>query len=272
MPLPASAPAVPAAPAPEPQAAPEPPAESAALPIESLLLRFRMITPAQLADAMKEEAVSGNSVASIVVEKGWVTAEAMAQIVPSPAEPAPAAAPPQPEPVPAEPALAAAPAPVVESPAVEAPVLEAPAPPVAPEPVAPVVAEAVVAQPIAQPEAHVAAAPPVPVVPEPEPEPVQELPAPVAAPMPEPVSLPEPVFTPEPEPAAASQPEVVFQVVACLTNGERVEIARVHDAAEAKAAATDAMRSLKDDGDWPCFSGRFVRPETVVSIDVAAHV
>ena len=265
MPLPASAPAVPAAPAPEPQAE---------LPVESLLLRFRMITPAQLADAMKEEAVSGNSVASIVVEKGWVTAEAMAQIVPSPAEAAPEPAPaaPQPEPVPAEPALAAAPAPVVESPAVEAPVLEAPAPPVAPEPVAPVVAEAVVAQPIAQPEAHVAAAPPVPVVPEPEPEPVQELPAPVAAPMPEPVSLPEPVFTPEPEPAAASQPEVVFQVVACLTNGDRVEIARVHDAAEAKAAATDAMRSLRDDGDWPCFSGRFVRPETVVSIDVAAHV
>ena len=265
MPLPASAPAVPAAPAPEPQAE---------LPVESLLLRFRMITPAQLADAMKEEAVSGNSVASIVVEKGWVTAEAMAQIVPSPAEAAPEPAPaaPQPEPVPAEPALAAAPAPVVESPAVEAPVLEAPATPVAPEPVAPVVAEAVVAQPIAQPEAHVAAAPPVPVVPEPEPEPVQELPAPVAAPMPEPVSLPEPVFTPEPEPAAASQPEVLFQVVACLTNGERVEIARVHDAAEAKATATDAMRSLKDDGDWPCFSGRFVRPETVVSIDVAAHV
>ena len=64
MPLPASAPAVPAAPA------PEPPAEGATLPVESLLLRFRMITPAQLADAMKEEAVSGKSVATIVVEGG----------------------------------------------------------------------------------------------------------------------------------------------------------------------------------------------------------
>ena len=263
MPLPASAPAVPAAPA------PEPPAESAALPVESLLLRFRMITPAQLADAMKEEAVSGNSVASIVVEKGWVTAEAMAQIVPSPAEPAAAPAP-EPVPAPAEPPPAAAAAPVVEAPAVEAPVLEAPAPPLAPEPVAPPMPEPVAQQPIAQPEAYVAAAPPVPLVA--EPEPVQELPAPVAAPMPEPVSLPQPVFTPEPEPAAASQPEVVFQVVACLTNGERVEIARVHDATEAKSAATDAMRSLEDDGDWPCFSGRFIRPETVISIDVAAHL
>ena len=88
MPLPASAPAVPAAPA------PEPPAETAALPIESLLLRFRMITPAQLADAMKEEAVSGKSVATIVVENGWVTAEAMAQIAPdTPAAPVPASEP-----------------------------------------------------------------------------------------------------------------------------------------------------------------------------------
>ena len=268
MPLPASAPAVPAAPAPEPQAE---------LPVESLLLRFRMITPAQLADAMKEEAVSGNSVASIVVEKGWVTAEAMAQIVPSPAEPAPPPAPaaaPEPErvPVPAEPALAAAPAPVFEPPAVEAPVLEAPAPPVAPEPVAPVMPEPVVPQPVAQPEPVVAEAPPVPIVVEPDPEPVQELPAPVAAPMPAPVPAPEPVFTPEPEPAAASQREVVFQVLACLSNGERVEIARVHDATEAKSAATDAMRRVKADGDWPCFSGRFIRPETVVSIDIAAHV
>jgi hypothetical protein len=263
MPLPASAPAVPAAPAPEPQAE---------LPVESLLLRFRMITPAQLADAMKEEAVSGSSVASIVVEKGWVTAEAMAQIVPSPVEAAPAAASqPEPVPAPAEPALAAAPAPIVEPPAVEALVLEAPAPPVAPEPVAPVMPEPVVAQAVVQPEPVMAAAPPAPVVVEPEPEPVHEMPAPVA-PMPEPVSLPAPVFTPEPEPAAASQPEVVFQVLACLTNGERVEIARVHDGAEAKAAATDAMRSLQDDGDWPCFSGRFIRPETVVSVDIAAHV
>ena len=268
MPLPTSAPAVPAAPAPEPQAE---------LPVESLLLRFRMITPAQLADAMKEEAVSGNSVASIVVEKGWVTAEAMAQIVPSPVEPAPAPPPaaapePEPVPVPAEPALAAAPAPVFEPPAVEAPVLEAPAPPVAPEPVAPVMPEPVVPQPVAQPEPVVAEAPPAPIVVEPDPEPVQERPAPVAAPMPAPVPAPAPVFTPEPEPAAASQREVVFQVLACLSNGERVEVVRVQDADEAKAAATDAMRRVKADGDWPCFSGRFIRPETVVSIDIAAHV
>jgi hypothetical protein len=276
MPLPASAPAVPAAPAPEPQA------ESAALPIESLLLRFRMITPAQLADAMKEEAVSGKSVATIVVEKGWVTAEAMAQIAPdAAAAPAPATAP----------TPAAAPAPIFEPVAVEPPVAEVPAPapapepaPVAPEPVAPLMPEPVAEQPVPQQEAPVAAAaPPAPFIPEPvlepEPETLIEALAPVAepapAPEPEPVPVvePEPLVTPmAPEPVTAEQLPVVFQVLACLSTGERIEIARVHDAAGAKAAATDAMRGLKAGGDWPLFSGRFVRPESIVSIDVVAHI
>ena len=275
MPLPASAPAVPAAPA------PEPPAETAALPIESLLLRFRMITPAQLADAMKEEAVSGKSVATIVVEKGWVTAEAMAQIAPdTAAAPAPAA----------EAAPVAAPAPIFEPVAVEPPVAEAPAPApapepasVAPEPVAPLIPEPVAELPSPQPEAPVAAAPPAPFVSEPEVQPetliealapvAEPVPAPEPEPAPAPVAVPEPRPTPmAPEPAAAEQPRVVFQVLACLSNGERIEIARADDADEAKAAATDAMRSLKAGGDWPVFSGRFVRPESIVSIDVAAHL
>jgi hypothetical protein len=268
MPLPASAPAVPAAPA------PEPPAETATLPVESLLLRFRMITPAQLADAMKEEAVSGKSVATIVVEKGWVAPEAMAQIAPSAVPPV----------APAPEAPVAAPNPVFEAPAVEQPMVEvaAPAPepepaPVAPEPVATLMPEPVAEQTFPQPEAPVAAAaPPAPFVSElvPEPETLIEALAPAVeqAPVPEPEPAPVAVASEETEPAAAEQLQVVFQVLACLSNGERIEIARVHDAAEAKAAATDAMRSLKADGDWPLFSGRFVRPETIVSIDVAAHI
>jgi translation initiation factor IF-2 len=249
MPLPASAPAVPAAPAPEPQS------ESATLPVESLLLRFRMITPAQLADAMKEEAVSGKSVATIVVEKGWVTAEAMAQIVP------------------AEPAFAAAPAPAVEPPAVEAPVVEvaAPAPepaPAAPEPVAPLMPEPVAEQPFPEPEVPVAAAPPAPFVPEPEPETLIEALAPVVEPpAPEPETAPV-VVAPEPEPAPVSAP-LVFQVLAHLTNGERVEISRAGDMDEAKAAASAATHALRDGGDWPLLSGRYVRPESIISIDVA---
>ena len=256
MPLPASAPAVPAAPA------SDPPADSAPLPVESLLLRFRMITPAQLADAMKEEAVSGKSVATIVVEKGWVTAEAMAQIVPSEAAPA------------AEPAAAPAPAPVVEPPAVEAPVLEAPAPApepapvVVPEPVAAVMPEPVVEQPFTQPEVPVAAAPPAPFASEPGPEPESLIDALAPVVEPPPVMEPAPVAV-EPEPVSAP---LVFQVLAHLTNGERVEISRASDVDEAKAAATAAMHALRDGGDWPLLSGRYVRPESIISIDIVAHV
>jgi hypothetical protein len=236
-----------------------------------------MITPAQLAEAMKEEAVSGKSVATIVVEKGWVTPDAMAQIVPSQAEPAPAV--PQPETAPAEPALAAAPAPVVEPLAVEAPAAEALAPlpepaPVAPEPVAPLMPEPVAQQPSPQPEAPVAPAPTAPLFSEPEPETLIDALAPIAepAPAPEPEPEREPVAAApvalEPEPAPVSAP-LVFQVLAHLTNGERVEISRVGDMDEAKAAATAAMHALRDGGDWPLLSGRYVRPESIISIDVA---
>lgn len=253
MPLPASAPAVPAAPAPEPQA------ETAALPIESLLLRFRMITPAQLADAMKEEAVSGKSVATIVVENGWVTAEAMAQIAPDEAAAAPAA---EPASEPAEPAFAAPPAPVAEPPAL-APELA----PVAPEPVAPLMPEPVAEQTFPQLEATVAAAPPAPFVSELElePETLIEAFAPIVEPVPAPEPEPSAV---EPEPAPVSGP-LVFQVLAHLTNGERVEISRAADMDEARAAATAAMHALRDGGDWPLLSGRYVRPESIISIDVA---
>jgi nicotinate-nucleotide--dimethylbenzimidazole phosphoribosyltransferase len=264
MPLPASAPAVPAAPA------PEPPAETATLPVESLLLRFRMITPAQLADAMKEEAVSGKSVATIVVEKGWVAPEAMAQIAPSavpPVAPAP------------EPAPVAAPNPVFEAPAVEQPMVEvaAPAPepepvPVAPEPVAPLMPEPVAEQTFPQPEAPVAAAaPPAPFVSElvPEPETLIEALAPAVEPAPAPEPVPVAVeHEPQPEPVSALQ----FQVLAHLTNGERVEISRAGDMDEAKAAATAAMHALREGGDWPLLSGRYVRPESIISIDVALLV
>lgn len=278
MPLPASAPAVPAAPAPEPQ----PQTETATLPVESLLLRFRMITPAQLADAMKEEAVSGKSVATIVVEKGWVAPEAMAQIVPSAVAPAAA-----PAPEPAEPAFAAAPDHAFETPAVEQPMVEVaafasepePAAPepvaaVMPEPVGPLMPEPVAGQSFAQPEALVAAAPPAPVMPdsEPEPETLIEALAPVIEPEPTPEPEPAPVAPApvalEPEPAPVSAPPLVFQVLAHLTNGERVEISRVGDMDEAKAAATAAMHALRDGGDWPLLSGRYVRPESIISIDV----
>jgi hypothetical protein len=232
-------------------AADEPQPERAVLPVESLLLRFRMITPAQLAEAMKEQAVTGKSVATIVVEHGWVSPEDMAQITPS-APPAEQAAP--------ERALAVTPQPLAPEPVAQVPLEPVAQAPVAPEPVVAVAPEPV---PVAVP-APVAVQPepvaPAPVVPMPEPAMAAEV-AP-AAPAPEPLEAP---VAPDPAP----QPELLFQVLAHLVNGERVEISRASSVDEAKAAASAAMHSMRNGDAWPLFSGRYVRPESIVSIDVA---
>jgi hypothetical protein len=207
LPIPGSvtpvAPAPPIAAAPQVAAAPEAGVERPILPVESLLLRFRMITPDQLAEAMKEEALSGKTVATIVVEKGWVSEADMARLA-------------APDPTPA-PAAVAAPAPV--TPQVRAP-----------EPVA-------------------------------APAPVEPVPAPVAAPVPVPVA--EAV-------AAPAATGVRFQVLAHLANGERIEIAIADDADSARAAAIQAVQQLRESNEWPLLAGRYVRPEAIVSVDVAA--
>lgn len=208
-PLAAAAAAAPVAP-PAPVVAPasEAVVERPILPVESLLLRFRMISPDQLAEAMKEEAVTGKSVGTIVVEKGWVSEADMARLSAPDAAPA---------------------APVAQ--------VAAPEPLRAPEPVA---------------------AP----APAPTPEPVVP-PAPVAQVEPAPAPVPAPVAAPAPT-------GVRFQVLAHLTNGERVEIAVADDAEGAKAAALEATQKLREGSEWPLLAGRYVRPEAIVSIDIAA--
>lgn len=101
-----------------------------------------------------------------------------------------------------------------------------------------------------------------------EPEPIAAaLPEPVAAP-PQPVFVPEP--TPEPEPAVVTG----YVVRGLLVNGDNVEIASVDDDAEAQRIARDAMRACaRTDGtDWPVLNGRYVRPESIVAIEVAERL
>jgi hypothetical protein len=78
---------------------------------------------------------------------------------------------------------------------------------------------------------------------------------------------------PEPEPAAAPLPQAppVFVVRGRLVNGEEVEIAAVDDAREAQQVALDAMRACarSEGSDWPVLNGRYVRPQSIVSIEVA---
>jgi hypothetical protein len=101
----------------------------------------------------------------------------------------------------------------------------------------------------------------------PVPEPLDPQPV---APEPDPlVTLP----TPEPPPAAFAAPVAnsLHRVGVRLTTGELIEVAAHEDETAARAEATALMRYLRDGrGDWPFLAGRFVRPETIVSIDVDA--
>jgi hypothetical protein len=64
----------PAAPAPEPT-------PIAASSIETLLLRFRLVTPDQIAHAMSQQMATGKTVATIVQENGWVSDEDLQKVL-----------------------------------------------------------------------------------------------------------------------------------------------------------------------------------------------
>ena len=55
-----------------------------------------------------------------------------------------------------------------------------------------------------------------------------------------------------------------------LTNGERVEVGAFPDAGAAKQQAKAIMTELAaDQDDWPFVSGRFLKPDTILSVDIA---
>jgi hypothetical protein len=208
-----------------------------------------------------------------------------------PAPEAPAA--PEPLATPEPTADAAQPA----SAAPEEPAALAPEPPASLEP-APVPQPAAVSEAHAAPEPPALAQPPVapPFPPAPEPSPALD------APTPEPPTFPEPVPFPEPEPApspppyppAAAAPEpapppvpeqpestptapepavvsTTWRLTIRLTNGERVEAGDFADQDSAMQEAKAVMGQVADadSGEWPFVSGRFLKPDTIVSVDIA---
>src|SRR5437763_17047203 len=114
---PAPAPVVAVAPAPIAPAPPAPaePEAPAGLPLEGLLLRFGLITPEQLTEAMRERTATGKDIGAIVVERGWVDAAQLARVVSGDTAAAPE---PTPEP---EPAADLEPTPVPPPPAAAQP-------------------------------------------------------------------------------------------------------------------------------------------------------
>jgi hypothetical protein len=214
-----------------------------------------------------------------------------AQAMPEP-EPEPEAeAMPEPEPMP-EP-VAAAPEPelqIVPEPEPE-PIIETPAYEAEPEPeLEPVASFEPATAPAFEPpavefESPAASEPDVPLVTEPlAPQAVPQTNGAVPhdfedgllAPDPEPVEPTEaaPVEAPAPAPPApAAQPPVgggAFRVSIRLTSGERMIVAECADIGEAKGYAKAMTKQLAatDPDDWPFVNGRFLKPDTILSVDV----
>jgi len=149
--------------------------------------------------------------------------------------------------------LAPAPEPVVEAPA---PVAEAPAP----------VAELPLAQPVQPVEEPPAVEQPAPVElvqPVPPPAPAAETPVEPAPVAPAPDAAPEPQ---QPEAAPAT-----VDVILRLSDGETLEVGTFSSDLEATTWAQEIVRqisSAEGQSTWPFFANRYLRPDTIVSVDL----
>lgn len=166
----------------------------------------------QLAQAHRDRLESGQPLLEIIVDRGWVTPEELAEFTGEPAVPA------------------RAPEPVAETPA-------APASERAPE-----------RRPEPAPE------------PRPEPEPAAE------------TQVRETVQTTPVEPAAKPS-ETHVLVGIRLTTGDLVPAGHAKDADTAATLGQAVVAELMQAGDdeWPFFDGRFIKPETIVSVDLVVE-
>lgn len=224
------------APAPADGARPFGVEELKTLPLQALLVRSGALTIEQLSEALRVNVATGRNVEEIAIERGWVSAEQVAQLVAA--------------------KQAVAPEPVAEAPT-PAPVAPAPEPaPVQPlQPVQPVQAVQPVQQVQAvQPEAEAA------------PQPTAQYAAPAPAPVPAPGAAVPPA--PSEQPAHAEKSVGVFLN---LTDGQRVWVGRFATEAEAETRAQEVIQAFirPEPGVWPRFGGRFVRPEAVVSVELS---
>jgi len=158
---------------------------------------------------------------------------------------------PEPEPVLEPAATFDAPAPATEF-EPPAPAYEAPS---APEPVAPLATEPVAPQSL--PETNGQA-----------PHDLEDdlLPPEPAAPVADPV----PAETAPEEPAPAALNGSGFTVSVRLTSGERLTVSDCADMGEAKGYAKALTKQLgtTDPDDWPFVNGRFLKPDTIISVDI----
>jgi len=152
----------------------------------------------------------------------------------------------QPAQPPLEPTAPAAPATPVEAPVEAPPPLPEPAPAPAPEPpLVPPAAEQVV-----------------------EPRVAPLLAQPEAVPAPE-TSVPAPTVSPELEPQPG--PASIHIVLLRLRDGDVLEVGTFNTVAEASQRAQDVVRQIAEAegaATWPFFADRYLRPDTIVSVDL----
>lgn len=126
------------------------------------------------------------------------------------------------------------------------------------EPEAPLATEEIAPQPVPETNGHV-------------PHDVEVEPAAAEAVAPSPEPTPE---TAQVAPAASEQPVSAdgssFTVSVRLTSGERLTVAECGDIGEAKGYAKALTKQLgtTDSDDWPFVNGRFLKPDTILSVDV----
>jgi hypothetical protein len=139
--------------------------------------------------------------------------------------------------------------------------------------------EPTAAPPAVEPSVETGASGPLPLRPaqsQPAPEPALPPVAPAPEPVPEPPPAPLPPAAAEPSPVAAepASPRAssgAYHVGIRLTTGERVEAGAFPSLVTAKEQARTIMLQLAsaDESAWPFVSGRFLKPDTIVSVDIA---
>ena len=85
-----------------------------------------------------------------------------------------------------------------------------------------------------------------------------------------PVADPVPAETAHEEPAPAALNGLGFTVSVRLTSGERLTVSDCADIGEAKGYAKALTKQLgtTDPDDWPFVNGRFLKPDTIISVDI----
>jgi hypothetical protein len=139
------------------------------------------------------------------------------------------------------------------------------------EPVEPAAAPEA-AEPEAQPvQAEPAPEPEAQPEPEPELEPAAEAPVHALEAAPAPTQTePETVLSFQPPAREPETPAPAYRVTVKLSNDEPFVVAECADLDEAKEQAQTVIRQLAEApaGDWPFVNGRFLKPDSIVSVDV----